>query len=278
MLPCDDRGRAASATLEPNALRAALDARLRGRTGRPRAARRRASPAAAATRSCASQFADGREVRSVLSAARPALRVPERESALAVATAYARLGIEHLATGLDHLLFVLGLLALLRGGRPLAARDHRLHARPQRDARRREPRRRADARAAGRDRDRREPRGAGRRAGAARRRRAARPRAPARAAARSASACCTASASPARSRRRGCPGHALPLALLSFNARHRARPARARGARAAPVIALLARAPLPRRGFLCELPATALGGIGVYLALDRAAAWLTSFT
>jgi hypothetical protein len=45
-----------------------------------------------------------------------------------------------------------------------------------------------------------------------------------------------------------------------------------------PLVAVLARAPLPRRRFLCELPATALGGIGVYLALDRTAAWLTRFT
>jgi hypothetical protein len=73
----------------------------------------------------------------------------------------------------------------------------------------------------------------------------------------------------------GLPGHALPLALLSFNLGIEAGQL-AIVALAAPVVAALARAPLPRRGFVCELPATALGGLGVYLALERTAAWLTS--
>jgi len=69
------------------------------------------------------------------------------------------------------------------------------------------------------------------------------------------------------------PGHALPLALLSFNIGIELGQL-ALVALAAPASWLLARVPLPRRGFVCELPATALGGVGVYLALDRAAAWL----
>jgi hypothetical protein len=75
----------------------------------------------------------------------------------------------------------------------------------------------------------------------------------------------------------GLPGDALPLALLSFNLGIEAGQL-ALVAAAAPVFAALARAPLPRRSFVCELPATALGGVGVYLALDRAAAWLASLS
>ncbi len=64
-------------------------------------------------------LADGREVRAILSAAAPALIVPERESARAVVVAYARLGISHLFGGLDHLLFVAGLGLLLGATRQL---------------------------------------------------------------------------------------------------------------------------------------------------------------
>jgi hypothetical protein len=226
-------------------------------------------------------FADGRELRSVLSAARPALRIPARESALSVARDYGRLGLEHLASGLDHALFVLGLLALLRGGRPLllavtaftlghsatlaaaSLLGLRLPGPPVEIAIAMSLVALAAALA-------RPSRGAHSRPGAG--------------------------ASPALVRRpgllpfafgllhglgfagtlaeAGLPGHALPLALLSFNLGIEAGQL-AIVALAAPVVAVLARAPLPRRGFVCELPATALGGIGVYLALDRAAAWLT---
>jgi hypothetical protein len=221
-------------------------------------------------------FADGREVRSVLGAARPSLRVPARESALAVAAAYLRLGVEHLASGLDHALFVLGLLALLRGGRPLllAITAFTLgHS--------------ATLAAAS--------------LGGVRL-----PAAPVEIAiaaslvALAAALARPAESPPSRLVRRpvllpfgfgllhglgfagtlaeaGLPRHALPLALLSFNGGIELGQL-AIVALAAPVLALLARAPLPRRGFLCELPATALGGIGVYLALERAAAWLTSLT
>ena len=221
-------------------------------------------------------FADGREVRSVLGAARPSLRVPARESAFAVAAAYLRFGVEHLASGLDHALFVLGLLALLRGGRPLllAITAFTLgHS--------------ATLAAAS--------------LGGVRL-----PAAPVEIAiaaslvALAAALARPAESPPSRLVRRpvllpfgfgllhglgfagtlaeaGLPGHALPLALLSFNGGIELGQL-AIVALAAPVLALLARAPLPRRGFLCELPATALGGIGVYLALERAAAWLTSLT
>jgi hypothetical protein len=73
----------------------------------------------------------------------------------------------------------------------------------------------------------------------------------------------------------GLPGHALPLALFAFNLGIELGQL-ALLALAWPAALLLARLPLPRRGFVCELPATALGGIGVYFVLDRAAAWLAS--
>jgi hydrogenase/urease accessory protein HupE len=44
-----------------------------------------------------------------------------RPSGLAVAGLYLRLGVEHILTGVDHLLFVLGLLILTRGGGRLLA-------------------------------------------------------------------------------------------------------------------------------------------------------------
>jgi hydrogenase/urease accessory protein HupE len=63
---------------------------------------------------------DGRIFRSVLTAAAPSFRVPSRERRAAVFRAYVGLGLEHIAAGLDHLLFVLA-LALLVPPRRLAA-------------------------------------------------------------------------------------------------------------------------------------------------------------
>lgn len=65
-------------------------------------------------------LADGREIRTILTGAAPALRVPERERGASVFASYARLGVEHLATGLDHVLFVAGLALLLGATRRLA--------------------------------------------------------------------------------------------------------------------------------------------------------------
>jgi len=63
--------------------------------------------------------ADGRSVRSLLSPASPRFRIPERESTGAVLWGYGRLGFHHIGAGLDHLLFVLGLVFLAGGGRRL---------------------------------------------------------------------------------------------------------------------------------------------------------------
>ena len=62
---------------------------------------------------------DGRRVQAVLHAGAPSLVVPERESALAVFRDYVRLGVHHIITGFDHLLFVFGLVLLARGTRRL---------------------------------------------------------------------------------------------------------------------------------------------------------------
>jgi hydrogenase/urease accessory protein HupE len=60
---------------------------------------------------------DGRRIRAMASARGASFTVPERERPLRVVRDYALLGIEHLASGLDHLLFVTGLLLLVSGGR-----------------------------------------------------------------------------------------------------------------------------------------------------------------
>lgn len=64
-------------------------------------------------------FADGREVRTILTKAAPAMEVPEKESRGRVFEDYLRLGVEHLLGGLDHLLFVLGLMLLMPTSRKL---------------------------------------------------------------------------------------------------------------------------------------------------------------
>ena len=64
---------------------------------------------------------DGRSVRGLVNPERAAFLVPERESALSVARGYGELGIEHLIGGLDHVLFVVGLVLLVTGWRTLVA-------------------------------------------------------------------------------------------------------------------------------------------------------------
>jgi hydrogenase/urease accessory protein HupE len=62
---------------------------------------------------------DGRVVSEILTGRKPALTIPERQSKSQVANNYLRLGTEHILTGLDHLLFVLGLLLLVSTTRSL---------------------------------------------------------------------------------------------------------------------------------------------------------------
>jgi hydrogenase/urease accessory protein HupE len=57
----------------------------------------------------------GEPVRALLSAERASFVVPERASPLRVLRDYIELGVEHLLSGPDHILFVLGLLLLMSG-------------------------------------------------------------------------------------------------------------------------------------------------------------------
>jgi hypothetical protein len=64
-------------------------------------------------------FADGEVVRTVLRPGAESFQIPARASRAGVVVAYLRMGCEHLLGGVDHLLFVLGLVLLLRDRRRL---------------------------------------------------------------------------------------------------------------------------------------------------------------
>ncbi len=57
-------------------------------------------------------FADGRLVQNIVRSAAPEIVVPSRPQRWSVLRDYARLGVEHILSGPDHLLFVLGLVLL----------------------------------------------------------------------------------------------------------------------------------------------------------------------
>jgi hypothetical protein len=59
------------------------------------------------------ELADGRHIQSVLRSSQPSVVIPRQPSRLGVLRDYVRLGVEHIASGLDHLLFVFGLLVLV---------------------------------------------------------------------------------------------------------------------------------------------------------------------
>jgi len=65
------------------------------------------------------RFGDGRVLSAWLDARTPVFAVPMRASRAALFLDHVRLGVAHLFGGLDHLLFLAGLVALLRRGRPL---------------------------------------------------------------------------------------------------------------------------------------------------------------
>src|SRR5690606_52740 len=67
------------------------------------------------------ELADGRSVDTVLRANEPEIVVPARASWLDVVGRYVGLGVEHIVTGYDHLLFVFGLLLLAADWRRLVA-------------------------------------------------------------------------------------------------------------------------------------------------------------
>lgn len=59
---------------------------------------------------------DGQTYSGVLRASKPSYQVPAKGSRPQLAWSYLRLGIEHILTGYDHLLFVLGLVLLVNQG------------------------------------------------------------------------------------------------------------------------------------------------------------------
>lgn len=63
---------------------------------------------------------DGRVVHHVFRPGDASFRVPERPHAIEIVASYLRLGVEHIAGGADHLLFLLGLVALAPTWRRLA--------------------------------------------------------------------------------------------------------------------------------------------------------------
>jgi hydrogenase/urease accessory protein HupE len=64
-------------------------------------------------------LADGRQLAAVLHAGRASFAIPARQRALDVARDYLRMGFAHILAGLDHLLFVSGLVLLVSGRRAL---------------------------------------------------------------------------------------------------------------------------------------------------------------
>ncbi|MEY2681156.1 MAG: hypothetical protein RL661_1387 [Pseudomonadota bacterium] len=60
------------------------------------------------------KLADGRLIQGVLRAHQPTLDIPAQTTRLDIFQGYLDLGLEHILTGFDHLLFVLGLLLLVR--------------------------------------------------------------------------------------------------------------------------------------------------------------------
>lgn len=67
------------------------------------------------------ELGDGGSSHHVLTADRPSIVIPRAATAIDVAGLYGRLGVEHIASGFDHLLFVLGLVLLVEGRRRLVA-------------------------------------------------------------------------------------------------------------------------------------------------------------
>jgi hydrogenase/urease accessory protein HupE len=61
-------------------------------------------------------FADGTSWTQRLTPQQPASAIPERQGGWSVAGVYLKLGVEHILTGVDHLLFVLALLIITGGG------------------------------------------------------------------------------------------------------------------------------------------------------------------
>lgn len=64
-------------------------------------------------------LSDGRKLNHILEADQPTFVVPEHQTAIKVAADYTRIGIDHILSGWDHLLFILALVLLVGRGRKL---------------------------------------------------------------------------------------------------------------------------------------------------------------
>ena len=64
----------------------------------------------------ATSYKSGTTWTQRLTPQQPAAAIPQTSSSLHTAGVYLRLGIEHILTGIDHLLFVLALILITRGG------------------------------------------------------------------------------------------------------------------------------------------------------------------
>ena len=62
------------------------------------------------------EFSGGESWLTRLSPSAPAATIPHSPGALEVSGVYTKLGVEHILTGIDHLLFVLALILITRGG------------------------------------------------------------------------------------------------------------------------------------------------------------------
>jgi HupE / UreJ protein len=78
------------------------------------------------------EFADGSAWTQRLTPQQPSALIPRSQSAWAVAGMYIKLGIEHILSGIDHLLFVLALLIIVMetSGKGLGANDGVFHSPP----------------------------------------------------------------------------------------------------------------------------------------------------
>ena len=65
------------------------------------------------------EWADGGRIQQLLNVNKPSLVIPANQTAWQVAGEYIVLGVEHIWLGIDHLLFVLALVLLVRHGRRL---------------------------------------------------------------------------------------------------------------------------------------------------------------
>ena len=62
------------------------------------------------------EFADGTSWTERLTPQQPTIVIPAQQGRFSVAGVYLKLGIEHILTGIDHLLFILALIIITRGG------------------------------------------------------------------------------------------------------------------------------------------------------------------